>query len=236
MLIQLLIIQVITFVIIVVVLKKLLYTETAKEADRLKKLRDEFFVKEKELQTRIEASRKDAEGRITKAEEDARKYRESKEKEAEKLKEEVVSKARNQAEEMVRSAVNSKVKIREEIELEVKKKIPAAAVRIFKEALPQAAVELIHAELVEEVVAKIKKLEKDLFKIKGEKGELISPYPIKKVEKERISYAISEKTGREISLVEREEKSLVAGIVVKLEALVIDGSLENKLRQVEERF
>ncbi len=235
MLIQLIIIQVITFVIIIVFLRKLLYTETTKESDRLKKLRDDFFLKEKELQSRIELAGKEAEGKAEKAEEDAREYLRVKEKEAEEMKQSVISKARDQAEEMIRTAVNSKAKIREEIELEVKKNVPGAAVRIFKEALPQAAIEMIHGELVQEMVDIIKKMERGVFKTRVQKGELLAPYPIRKAEKERIVSALSERAGYDISLTEREDKGLVAGIAVKLGSLVIDGSLENKLRQVKMR-
>ena len=236
MLIQLVIIQIVTFAIIVVVLRKLLYSETAKEAQRLKKLKDEFSRKEKELLIKIDEARKDAQEKIAKAEEDARKFREAKEKEAQDLKDQIVAKARDRAEDMIKAAINSKEKIREEIELEMKNRVPAAAVRIFKETLPPHAQELMHDELIEEVIAKVKKLEKSTFKMKVEKGEILSPYPLKKGDKEKILSAISERAGRDISLVEKEEKGLVAGVIVKLGSLVIDGSLENKLRQVEERL
>jgi vacuolar-type H+-ATPase subunit H len=236
MLIQLIIIQVVTFLLIVLVLRKLLYTETAKEAQRLRVLREEYSKKEKELQVKIDEAAKDAAVKISKAEEEARKFLETKEKEAEAEKQEIVARARDKAEETIRAAINSKEKIREEIELEMKDEIPAAAVRIFKEALPAAAVQAIHDELITEVLMRIKKLEKDVFRVKSEKGELVSAYPLKKSEKDRIVSAISERTGYEVPLADKEDKELVAGVVVKLGSLVIDGSLENKLRQAEERL
>ena len=48
--------------------------------------------------------------------------------------------------------------------------------------------------------------------------------------------AINEKAGHMVTLTEKEDTSLVAGIIIKLGALVIDGSLENKLKQVGERL
>ena len=236
MLIQLIIIQIITFIIIVIVLRKLLYSETAKEAKRLKVLKDEFSKKEKELLLKIEAAQKDAQNKIAKTEEDARRYREVKEKEARDLKDKIVTKARDLAEEMKKAAINSKEKIREEIELEMKERVPAAAVKIFKETLPPQARELMHDELIEEVIARVNKLEKSILKITPGRGEILSSYPMKKHDKEKIILAISERAGHDISLVETEEKGLVAGVIVKLGSLVIDGSLENKLRQVEERL
>ena len=236
MLIQLVIIQVITFVIIVVTLRKLLYSETAKESARLKLLRDEFSRKEKELQLKIEAAKKDAEEKIAKAEEEARRYRESKEREADDAKETIIAKARDRAEEMIKAAINSKEKIKEEIHLELKGKIPVAAVRIFKEALPEPAREIMHDELVEDVIAKVKKLEKAMFKTKTEKGELLTPIPLKKQDKEKVLSAINEKTGHMVTLTEKEDASLIAGIIIKMGALVIDGSLENKLKQMGDKL
>ncbi len=235
-LIQLIIIQVITFVIIVFILKKLLYTETAKEAQRLMALKEEFSRKEKELQAKIDEAERDAAVKISKAEEDARKYLEIKEKEAEAAKQEILSRARDRAEETVRAAINSKEKIREEVELEIKARIPASAVRIFKEVLPASAVEPIHEELVSEVMMRIKKLDKGVFRLKSRRGELISAHPLKRAEKDKIASAISDRAGYEVSLADKEDKELTAGVIVKLGALVIDGSLENKLRQVEERL
>lgn len=236
MIIQLIIIQVITFVIIVVFLKKLLYTETAKESDRLKKLREEFSQKEKELKARIDEAGKDAEGKLAKAAEDARKYRDAKEKEAEEQKESILAKAREMAEGMVKNAVNSKQKIREEIEIEVREKIPAAAVQIFKEAMPPAAVEFIHSELVAELIGKVKKMEKNMFSRNTDKGDMVSAYPVKRAEKTKIVTAISDRAGRDIVLTEKEDRSLGAGVVIKLGALIIDGSLENKLKQAGRRL
>jgi F-type H+-transporting ATPase subunit b len=236
MLIQLIIIQVVTFIVIIFVIRKMLYTETTKETERLKKLRDEFSKKEKELQVKIEAAQKDAEAKLAETEKNVRKYREAKEKEAQDLREAILAKARDRAEEMVKAAVNSKGKIKEELELEMKGRIPAAAVKLFKETLPAEAREGMHNELVQEVAARIRKLDKEMFKTRLEKGELLSAYPVKKSDKEAMLSAISEKTGHGISFTEKEDKEIVAGLIIKLGTLVIDGSLENKLRQIGEKL
>jgi len=236
MLFQLIIIQAITFFVIVLVLKKLLYSETAKEAERLRILKDEFSKKEKELQVQTAAAKKDAEEKIAKAEKDAKAYRETREKEAEALKEAILSRARANAEDMVKAAINSKEKMREEISIELKKNMPVSAARIFKEVLSDSVRQAIHEEMVEDVLAKVKKLDKGMFKMKQEKGELLAPYPVKKADKDKLIAAISEKCGFNVSLAEKEDRSLVAGIIVKLGSLVIDGSLENRLRQVEEKL
>ncbi|MFA5143641.1 MAG: F0F1 ATP synthase subunit delta [Candidatus Omnitrophota bacterium] len=236
MLIQLIIIQIITFLVIVLVLKKLLYNETAKEAARLAKLREEFTRKEKELQVRIDAAVRDAEEKVARAEKEAQDYMSAKEKEAERMKDSLVEKARDKAEDMVKAAVNSKEKIKEEIYNELKGMIPAAALRIFKEALPAEAREMMHEDLVKGVIDKIKKMEKEMFKVKSSRAEFLTPCAVKKQDKEKIAALINERVGRTITLTESLDKALVAGVVIKLDSLIIDGSLENKLKQIQERL
>ncbi|MDD5428351.1 MAG: F0F1 ATP synthase subunit delta [Candidatus Omnitrophica bacterium] len=236
MLIKLIIIQIITFLIILIVLKKLLYTETAKEIERLKKLKEEFTHKEKELQVRIASTQESITQKMAKAEEDVRIYREAKKKEAESLKQEILAGARDRAEETIKAAVNSREKIREEIMLEMKGRLPAAAAGIFKEALSAEMVEFVHGRLVSEAVSRIKKMDKNILKGKSGKGELISAYPLKKSERDNILSAVSERAGREAALAERDDKALIAGVIVKFGSLVIDGSLENRLKQAEERL
>ena len=75
-----------------------------------------------------------------------------------------------------------------------------------------------------------------MFVTKVETGEILTPIPLKKQDKEKVLSIINEKIGRMVAFTEKEDNSLLAGIIVKLGALVIDGSLENKLRQVEEKL
>ena len=236
MLIQLVIIQVITFLVIIFVLKRLLYSETAKEIERLRQLKDEFSRKEKELQVNIDTAKRDVEARIEKAEKEAREYLEKKEKEADEVKNSLVAKARDRAEEMVKNALNSKEKMREEVYLELKDRVPATAVRIFREALSAEAREIMHEDLVKDVIEKMHKMDKGLFKTRTGKGELLTPYPMKRSEKEKLVSLMDEKAGHAVGLVEKEDKDLIAGIVIKLDALIIDGSLENKLKQMQEKL
>lgn len=236
MLVQLIILQAITFIIIVFLMRKLLYSETSKEASRLKILQDEFSRKESELLAKIDAAERDAAEKISKVTQESEKYQGMKVQEADEIKEAILTAAKERAEEVVRSAVNSKEKMREEVELQMRAKIPTAAVKIFKESLSTQARQLVHDQLVEEVIDRLNNLDKSLFKTAADKGELLSAYPLKRGEKEKILSAVKGKAGRAVSLAEKEDKSAVAGIVIKLGSIVIDGSLENKLTQIAENL
>ncbi|MCQ9207742.1 MAG: F0F1 ATP synthase subunit delta [Omnitrophica bacterium] len=235
MLLQMVIIQVITFFAIVLVLRKLLYAETAREAKRLRALKEENAQKERELTEKINTAKNAYKEKISKAEEDARALKERTEKEMEEARRTMTDKAKAEADRIVSVAVNSKEKMREEIANEMQKKVPIAATQICKDFLSSDMREIAHKELLREVVSEVKKVDKSKFTVKTKKGELISAHSLTKAEKNQITSAIFSKMGRKIQFDDKEDKSLVAGVVIKLGALVIDASLENRLKQFEQR-
>lgn len=235
MLFQLVIIQVITFFAIVLVLRKLLYAETERETQRLRVLREENARKEKELAEKIRSSETAYREKISRADEEIRERKASAEKEAEELERTLTAKAKEEAERIVSTAVNTREKMRDEVANEFQKKAPALATQIFREHLSSKVKEITHRELLKEVVAEIKKADKTRFKVKAKKGELVSAFPLVRGEKKELVSAVCARAGRKIVFDEKQDKNLVAGVMVKLDTLVIDGSLENRLRQLEQK-
>jgi len=233
MLLQLIIIQAITFVAIVFALKRLLYTETTKEAIRLRALKAENAVKQRELQEKISASETTYKDKLTKAEEDVRRLKTQAQDEVAEAKKKILDEAKEEAERIVRIAFNKKERIREEVKVEIERKLPRMASRIFEEALLPEARKVVHENLLKELAAHIEKIEKSKFSVKEKKGELISAYPLGSQEKNKLISGISLKIGHKIDFEETEDKKLIAGCVIRLGTLAIDGSLEYRLRQIE---
>ncbi|MDD5423427.1 MAG: F0F1 ATP synthase subunit delta, partial [Candidatus Omnitrophica bacterium] len=153
---------------------------------------------------------------------------------AEKTRAEGVENAKLEAERIVKAAAGAKDKIREEITVEKTREAPKLALRIFKETLSEKAKAVIHEELVKEVAGRIKGIEKSRFSVKVKKGELASAFSLKKDDRDAILAAVFDRLGERIPFEDKEESGLIAGIVVKLGSLIIDGSLVNRLKQVGE--
>ncbi len=230
---QLVIVQIVTFVAIVFVLRKLLYSESAKEMLRLKKLKEETANKQKELQQKIDAAQDAYKEKMAEAEEKARAYRIKSEEEAKELKKQVLNKANEEAEQIVKSAFNAKEKMREEIVEEMRKRAPMLASRIFEEFLSPEVRDMAHRELVRDVIHKIKTAEKISFKSRIDKGEIISARPLSDSDKSEIELLIRNNLGYEVPLQGKEDEQLVAGVIIKLGTILIDGSLDSRLKQVE---
>ncbi|MBU0895466.1 MAG: F0F1 ATP synthase subunit delta [Candidatus Omnitrophica bacterium] len=229
---QLVIVQVVTFVAIVFVLRKLLYSESVKEALRLKKLKEETAQKQQELQQKIDAAQDAYKEKMMEAEEVSRAYHLKSKEEAQELKKQILDKANEEAEQIVRSAFNAKEKMREEIAEEMRKRMPMLISRIFKEFLSPAVRDVAHKELVRDVMDKIKKAEKITLKSRVDKGEIVSARPLSDNDKREIEMLIRNNLGYEVSLRGKEDSELVAGVIIKFGTILIDGSLDNRLKQV----
>jgi F-type H+-transporting ATPase subunit b len=233
MLIQLVILQVLTFLGIVFVLRKLLYTETAKESRRLRILKEENDQKQKELQLKMESAETAYKESVAKAQEEIKRIRAGAQEEIEALKQEQIAKGREEGERIIKTALNAKEKMREEIALQMKHDAPALASQIFKEFLSPRIKEMVHRELAAKVIGEIKNMPKARFEVKIKKAQVASAYPLSKDERDALAALILEKAGDKAQLEEKEDRELVAGIVVKLDTLVIDGSLLNRLKQIK---
>lgn len=233
MLVQLVIIQVITFLAIVFVLRKLLYSESAKEMVRLRNLKDETSLKQKDLQEKISQAEDAYRQKMAEADEKMRGMKARCEAEAEEMKRRAVDEAKEEADRIIKSALNAKEKIREEISVEMRKRAPLLASRIFKEALSPVIREAVHRELIRDVIEKIKNTEKAVFNFKTEKAEIVTAYPLTKPNREEIELLIRSSLGYAVPVKESQDEKLVSGIMIKLGTVIIDGSLDNRLRQIE---
>jgi len=233
MLIQIFIVQVVTFLGIVFILRRFLYAESAKEMRRLTKLREEAAIKQKELQEKLDQAQRAFDQKMADAEKSSRALSAQSEAAAKEQRFKILDKAKEDAANIMKAAFNAKEKMREEIAVEMKQKAPLHATRIFSAVLSKEVKELTHKELVKDVIERIKHLDKSTFKAHVDKGEIVSPYPLPVSDRSEIETAVRLNLGYEVPWVEKKDDKIAVGIVIRLGSIIIDGSLENRMRQAE---
>jgi ATP synthase F1 delta subunit len=231
---QIVLIHFITFIAIVFVLRKIMYSASFTEAKRLQQLNQENAKKAQELANRIEEAQKAYKEKIAQAEDEIRKLKLEAKEEAERLKEEAVNKAKEESERIVNQALNTREKLKEEIEAQMKGKVIDESLNLIQDVLSSKNQRLLHEVFIDEVMEEIERIEQGKFKTQAERGELITPYEIERGKREKIKAILSKKTGKKLSLEEKIDKGLIAGITIKLGSLIIDGSLAGKLREAAE--
>ncbi|MGH7272865.1 MAG: F0F1 ATP synthase subunit delta, partial [Nitrospiria bacterium] len=88
----------------------------------------------------------------------------------------------------------------------------------------------IHYQLIDELVEEIGKSDWRGQQLDVETVEVAVPLPLTQAQKENLKKIFSSDMGRSVSIKETIDPEIVAGMVVRLENVVLDGSLKNKLR------
>lgn len=68
------------------------------------------------------------------------------------------------------------------------------------------------------------------------RAEVISAGPLPDAYYRELEKALSEATGRQVTLVRREDPSLIGGVVTKVGDTVLDGSIKNRLRDIRHQM
>lgn len=233
---QLIIIQVVTFIALVFVLRKLLFTEASLEVKRLQRLSEENEKRAEELRKKAEEAKREYEEKIKKAEEDTKRMEEEAQKEIERLHSQAVERAKAEAEKIISQARNSKEKMREEVKNELEEKAVYFACDLVKGAFDEKIYKNAHDELVDSIIHGLEHIDENKISDKVKVAEIVSPFPVNTQEKERIKKIISKKASRQIDLKEKLDKDLIAGAIVKIGDLIIDGSLSNRLEETRARL
>jgi len=236
LIVQLIIIQVVTFVVLVFVLRKLLFAEANTEVKRLQNLNEENEKKAEELKKKAEARELEYKERLKKDEENARRIKEDAEKEIEKQHSQAVERAKIEAEKIISQARNSKEKMREEVKNELEEKAVSFACELVKGVFDEKIYKNAHSELIDNIIHGLENIDESKISDKVKSAELTTPFPISAEETQRIKNIITKKASRQIDLKEKMDKGLIAGVIIKIGDLIIDGSLSNKLEETRVRL
>ena len=228
------ILELILFVAVVFVLRKLMYSASVEEMNRLKKLEEEHAKRTQELAEKLDAAEKQFKEKVNIAEDEARRISAQAKSEAEKIKEEALANARQESERIVNQALNTKSKVREELEAQLQQRSIVISQGMIHKIFDSKHMRLVHEGFIEEIIEELEKIDFAKLNITLEKGEIVSPYELEDAKKDKIASIISKKTGRKISFSEKTDRSIMAGIVLKIGSLVIDGSLSGKLKDAYE--
>ncbi len=68
--------------------------------------------------------------------------------------------------------------------------------------------------------------------VKSKEAKVLSAYPLTRDEKASLDSILSEKMGMKIALEETINHDVIAGLIIQIGALTIDGGLKNKIKKV----
>ncbi|MEK7849456.1 MAG: F0F1 ATP synthase subunit delta [Candidatus Omnitrophota bacterium] len=226
---SLILIQVITFGVIIAVLRLLFGSQLKVALNRLQVLHQDSLEKEEILNKEIERVRVQSESEIVRSKEEAKRIIENARHSAEKITLEASEHAEQQAKKTIVEALEKAKKAEAEMMVSAEEKAVALAQELITCAFSTKGQELLHAQLIDDLIEELKKVDKTRLAVKVDTVEVFTPLQLSPQEEAKIEEILASKLSFEFKIAQKIEPSLIVGMVIKLGGLVIDGSLKNKM-------
>lgn len=232
MLLNLLIIQTITFIGIFFLLRFLFSRHLNAALGRLNILHEENLIKEQQLVEELRRAKEEGDAEIQRAKEQAGLMIEEARNEGIRSRMNVEEQAKIQATKIIADGSIEASKFKELYMKEAEAHSLDLAMKLVEQLLNEKDKESLQQEFISEIISEIAKLSKDQFSIASDWVKVSSSQALRKDQKENLQQVLKEKTGREMAFEEILRKDLIGGLIVEIGGLVIDGTLKNKLQRI----
>lgn len=230
---QIIIIQIATFVLIVLFLRWLLYSHISRALERLQKLNQQNLEKEKVLKEEFERAKKQAELEIQNGKIQAEGIKEQAKEDGEKTRRSLLEASKEEAKRIVNEGVRDSQRKYNDLLLEMQDKAVYLAVDIVKYIFTEKIQQVLHNQVIEELIEDVASLDKEKIRAQGDKAEIVCAYALGQDQKQRLQQALSSKLERNIILEETLDPEVVGGLIIRLSGfVVIDGSIKNKFKRI----
>lgn len=199
---------------------------------RLEGLSAEYLRRQDELKKRLEESERQHKEHVAQAKAEAEQLLAQAKKEAEAARTRLVDQARTESERIVQQAMGSREVMRKEIEQGLNQRISERASALVHAVLSGGGREALQSHWLEEL------LRNGLSQFKGaplpedlREAKVVCAAPLTPAQRETLRKRLKEQVGRELTLKEETDERLIAGLVITLGSLVLDGSLASRLQQ-----
>jgi len=226
--------HVVVLVVIVLVIKRLLLSDTMHAVSRINQVEAEVRKKEQEIRKEIAEHENELDVKRAEAEEEVRRQREAAEKEVEALKEQVVAESRRDGDRIVQDAKKNAAKLQQQIDVEIQDRVAQYSGEVFKLVFSEKMNEALDQQFIDELLDALEELDTGSITVDTQDAEFTAGHPLAPEQRARLEKLLAEKFGAEIRVEEKVQEDLLAGLVIKVGSLEIDGSLRNRYEEAVE--
>jgi F0F1-type ATP synthase delta subunit len=227
----LLTIQIVVFLVLVVGLRRLLTKNLTSASLHLQRLNAEYTKRHEDLKQRVEEAERQYKDQMMRAKTEADLVAAQAKQDAESTKTRILDEARGESERIVRQALDSQDALRKELEQAMEARAIERACELIQQSLPGELRQAIQSQWLDEL---IQNGLQQLDALKTDDGlrevKVVSAFPLNDAQRRVLQERLKKKAGHEVTLVEEADERLIAGLILTLGSLVLDGSLASKVR------
>jgi F0F1-type ATP synthase membrane subunit b/b' len=227
---QLILLQLITFVVLAVLLHQFLYRQVTRSLGRLQTLYQENLQREEELKRKGEETEAEFRKKVAQHSEEMKRLRAEAEAAAHKMQEESLAQAKEEGRRIVAEAEAKRERMRASLVSEMEQKAVGLASDIIGRVLTAPLAQEIHRHLIDEVIEEIGNSDGPRPELDADTVEVVVPFPLTPPQHERLNTIFSSIMNRSVTIKETLDEEVVAGMVVRVGNVVLDASLKNRLK------
>jgi F0F1-type ATP synthase delta subunit len=233
---SLIILQLIIFGGLIFMLKRILTNNIVSATQHIDSLNQDYTKKIEDLNKREEETQGKAQEILGKSQDEADKLKSQIIKDTEIERDRIIKRARAQGEEMIQQADKSRQSLISEMEERIARGAVNKACDLIQVVLPEEVKKSAHAQWVEDVIkGGFNKLERLRIPEDVREVNITSAFPLTGDQHKALLRALKEILDRDVTLKEDADPKLVAGLVISIGSLVLDGSLRNKIKEQAEK-
>ncbi|MFA5356795.1 MAG: F0F1 ATP synthase subunit delta [Candidatus Omnitrophota bacterium] len=236
MLANLLLVQILTFIGIVFLLRFLFLKNLKTALTRLNTLHEQNLSKEEELNEELKRAKEQSESLIEQSRQEAEAIIAEAVKEAQKARIHMEEEARGRAEKIIADSRVDCDKIREGALKEAQGRSIELALKMIAELLTETDKVALQYELANGIIEEISRLPKEQFNVQGGEVKVTSSFPLLARQSEEIKKILSDKSAAAVELKENLNPDIIGGLIIEMGGMVIDGTLKNKLQRIVQGF
>ena len=198
---QLILVQIVTFVLIILFLRWLLFSHIGRALRRLQQLNQQNLEKEMALKEELERAKRQIEGEIQRGKVEAEGIKEKSKEEAEGESRRILEVSQREAKRIVSDAAKDNERRYKDLLLQMQDKSVYLAIDIIRYIFTERGQEKLQMQLVDELIKEIGGLEKEKLKCEGKNAEIISTIPLDDEQIKRLKKTLSSKLDKDITLI-----------------------------------
>jgi len=224
-------VQIIIFAGLLFFFRRILTRNVIQATRHLDELNQDYTRKEKEVNRLLSEAKQQSQKMVEGAREEAEKVKSQIIKETEAERDKTLKQARKQSDEIIQQADKSRQALISELNERIQKEAINKACELIHGTLPERFKQDVHSHWIEELIeSSFNELKNLQVSEEIKEAKITSAFPLTEQQKEDITKRIEALLGRKMLLKEEVDSKIVAGIIVTIGSLVLDGSLKNKIQ------